>query len=187
MADWDQIYLDKSVGESKPARVLLDNQHLLPLGGKALDYASGLSANGVFLANHGFDVTAWDLSDVAVDKVNAYAIEKKLALHAKKIDIEKSLDTLQGEFDVIVVSFFLHRESLSELYKLLKPCGLLFYQTFSGEQLNGVGPSRSDFRLRRGELLKIFSSMKLLSYREDYAFSASENVIADQVFFVAQK
>jgi len=187
MADWDQIYLDKSVGESTPARVLLDNQHLLPLGGKALDYACGLSANGVFLAQHGFDVTAWDLSDVAVDKVNTYAVEKKLSLHAEKIDIEKSLDALQGEFDVIVVSFFLHRESLSVLYKLLKPCGLLFYQTFSGEQLNGVGPSRSAFRLHRGELLKVFSSMKLLSYREDYAFSANENVIADQAFFVAQK
>jgi tellurite methyltransferase len=187
MADWNQVYQEKTVAQSTPARVLLDNRHLLPSSGKALDYASGLSGSGVFLAQQGFDVTAWDLSDIAVDKINAYANKKKLSLHAQKMDLEKTADALQGEFDVIVVSFFLHRESLPILYKLLKPCGLLFYQTFSGEQLNGVGPSRRAFRLRRGELLEVFSSMKLLSYREDYAFSGSNNAIADQVFFVAQK
>jgi len=94
---------------------------------------------------------------------------------------------LQGQFDVIVVTFFLHRESLPLLHKLLRPCGLLFYQTFSGKQLNGVGPSRNAFRLRRGELLEVFSNMELLSYREDHAVLENKNVIADQVFFVAQK
>jgi len=187
VANWNQVYQDKTVAESTPARVLLDNQHLLPSRGKVLDYASGLSGNGVFLAQQGLDVTAWDLSDVAVDKINAYADENKLSLHAEKKDLENNVEGLQGEFDIIVVSFFLHRESLPVLYKLLKPCGLLFYQTFSGEQLNGVGPSRSAFRLRRGELLEVFTNMKLLSYREDCAVSEGAAVIADQVFFVAQK
>ena len=49
MANWNQVYQDKTVAESTPARVLLDNQHLLPSRGKVLDYASGLSGNGVFL------------------------------------------------------------------------------------------------------------------------------------------
>ena len=187
MADWNQIYQDKTVSGSTPARVLLDNLRLLPSNGKALDYASGLSGNGVFLAQQDFEVTAWDLSEIAVDKVNAYANEKKLSLHAEVKDLENSAEDLQGEFDVIVVSFFLHRESLPILYKLLKIGGVLFYQTFSGAQLNGTGPSRSDFRLCRGELLEVFSSMRLLSYREDYASPDNNDVIADQVFFVAQK
>ncbi len=187
MADWNQIYEDKSVAQTTPARVLLDNQRLLPSSGKALDYASGLSGNGVFLAQRGFDVKAWDLSDIAVSKVNAYAHKQQLSLHAEKMDLENNLQQLHGEFDVIVVSFFLHRESLSVLYKLLKPQGVLFYQTFVGEQLNGVGPSQSKFRLHRGELLKVFSNMKLLSYREDRFSSEKNDVISDQVFFVAQK
>jgi len=187
MADWNLIYQDKSVAESVPVRVLLDNQRLLPSCGNALDYASGLSGNGVFLAQQGFEVSAWDLSDIAVNKVNAYAHEKQLSLHAEKMDLENSVDKLKGEFDVIVVSFFLHRESLPILYKLLKPGGVLFYQTFSGEPLNGIGPSRSAFRLRRGELLEVFSNMQLLSYREDCSSTGKNNVIADQVFFVAQK
>lgn len=187
MADWNQIYQDKSVAECTPARVLLDNQRLLPSSGKALDYASGLSGNGVFLARQGFDVSAWDLSDIAVNKVNAYANEKQLSLHADKIDLENGTKQFQGEFDVIVVSFFLHRESLPVLYSLLKTGGVLFYQTFSGEQLNGVGPSRSAFRLHRGELLDVFSNMKLLSYREDCLLAEKSDLIADQVFFVAQK
>lgn len=187
MVDWNQVYQDKSVAEATPSRVLLDNQRLLPSGGKALDYASGLSGNGVFLAQQGFDVIAWDLSDIAVDKVNDFADKQKLTLYAEKMDLENNAEQLQGEFDVIVVSFFLYRKSLPVLYKLLKPRGVLFYQTFSGEQINGMGPSRSEFRLHRGELLDVFSELKLLSYREDPRSSERCGVIADQVFFVAQK
>jgi len=187
MADWNQVYQEKTVEKSTPAQVLLDNRHLLPLSGKALDYASGLSGNGVFLAQQGFDVTAWDLSDIAVDKINAFSNENKLSLYAKKVDLESGIEIGQDKFDVVVVSFFLHRDSLPLLYKLLKPSGLLFYQTFSGEQLNGVGPSRSAFRLRRGELLEVFSNMKLLSYREDIASLENNDAISDQTFFVAQK
>ena len=187
MADWDKVYQDKTVEKSTPAQVLLDNQHLLPSRGKALDYASGLSGNGVFLAQQGLDVTAWDLSGIAVDKINTYSKKNKLSLFAQEIDLEKNSQELQGEFDVVVVSFFLHRESLPVLYNLLKPSGLLFYQTFCGKQVNGLGPSRSSFRLRKGELLEMFSNMRLLSYREDCDLPDNDNVISDQVFFVAQK
>jgi len=186
VADWNQIYKEKLVADATPARVLLDNQHLLPVTGKALDYASGLSGNGVFMASQGLQVRAWDLSEVAVEKVNNYASDNGIAINAEVKNLESSSEEIQGQFDVVVVSFFLHRDSFQKIYNLLNPGGILFYQTFCGEQINGVGPSRADFRLQRGELLTTFKNMRLLSYREDLKTDRI-NAMPDQVYFVAQK
>lgn len=187
MANWDEIYREKSVDESTAARVLTENTRLIGRQGKALDYASGLSANGVYLAQHGLRVTAWDASDVAVEKINKHADKHSLPLVAEKKDLENNLDELQGQFDIVVVSFFLYRPAYEKLYELLKPGGLLFYQTFSGEQRNGIGPSRADFRLQRGELLRVFSEMELLFYREDPWLAGADDICSDQVLFVAKK
>lgn len=187
MADWNEIYQSKVIEDASPVSVLLDNQRLLPTQGRALDFASGLAGNGLFMARLGLQVTAWDMSDIAVSKINAYAKQNKLSIHAEKKDLENDIEELQGEFDVIVVSFFLCRKALPKIYNLLAPDGVLFYQTFSGKQLNGIGPSREDFRLMRGELLSSFQNMQLLFYREDGISTKREGVVADQVFFVAQK
>jgi SAM-dependent methyltransferase len=187
VADWEQIYAEKSVANATPAEVLKDNVHLLPSTGAALDYASGLAANALLLAQQGLAVTAWDYSCVAVEKINQYATEKALKLDGEVKDLEQDYQLLSGQFDVICVSYFLHRPSMSKLYDLLAPGGLLFYQTFSGSQRNSIGPSREAFRLRRGELLQTFSDMELLFYREDPQDVQPRNVYSDQVLFVAKK
>jgi len=106
--------------------VLLENTRLLPAHGKVLDYACGLAGNGFYLANKGYDITLWDVSDVAIEKASASAKKRGLKLQAEVKDLEKITSAPEAQFDVIVVSYFLHRESL------LKKDGLLFYQTFSG-------------------------------------------------------
>lgn len=187
MADWEQIYAEKSVADAAPAEVLEDNMHLLPASGIALDYACGLAGNAQLLARQRLTVTAWDKSSVAVEKINQYAATRALKLHAEVKDLEQDYQQLSGQYDVICVSYFLHRPSMKKLYDLLAPGGLLFYQTFSGAQRNSVGPSRNAFRLRRGELLQTFSAMELLFYREDPQIVEPRNAYSDQVLFVAKK
>jgi 2-polyprenyl-3-methyl-5-hydroxy-6-metoxy-1,4-benzoquinol methylase len=187
VADWEQIYTEKSVADASSAEVLKDNTHLLPASGTALDYASGLAGNGQLLAQLGLAVTAWDYSRVAVEKINQFAAAQDLNLHAEVKDLEQDYPLLSGQFDVICVSCFLHRPSMTRLYDLLAPGGLLFYQTFSGQQKNSTGPSREAFRLRRGELLQTFSAMELLFYREDPQQLEPRGVYSDQVLFVAKK
>ena len=165
MPDWNAVYNDKNIEDAAPANVLTDNEQLLDNKGMALDYACGLAGNGFYLADRGFQVNAWDASEVAVKKIN---------------------DCAKNKNDVVVVSYYLHRDALPFLYAALKKGGLLFYQTFSGDQLNGVGPSNKNFRLQRGELLKVFSNMELLFYREDSPQSNKNNK-PDQVCFVAKK
>ena len=187
MADWEQLYAEKSVVDAAPAEVLKDNMHLLPASGYALDYACGLAGNAQLLARQGMAVTAWDKSGVVVEKINQFAATQALKLLAEVKDLEQDYHQLSGQFDVICVSYFLHRPSMTKLYDLLVPGGLLFYQTFSGSQRDSVGPSREAFRLHRGELLQTFSAMELLFYREDPQVIEPRNTYSDQVLFVAKK
>ncbi len=187
MPDWDVVYSEKNITDATPSDVLLMNEHLLSNNGRALDFASGLAGNGLFLENKGYQVCAWDLSLVAVDKINEYAQANSLNLQAEQHDLEKIIINSGQLFDVLVVSYFLHRESLRGLLKLLNKGGLLFYQTFSGEQYNKQGPSRAAFRLKQNELLNVFADMTLLFYREDDMHAKGDAAKPGRVYLVAKK
>ena len=176
MPDWEKHYADLVVGDQNVASVLTENEKLLTAAGKALDYACGMAANGRWLAEKGYAVTAWDGSQNAIEKLSQYAKQNNISLLAEVRDLE-NFPPVRPEFDLIVVSFFLHRETLRNLYDALNPGGMLFYQTFLGEQKNGRGPSNINFRLKPNELKEIFSDMNILFYRED----------EDQALFVGQK
>ncbi len=187
MPDWNKTYAEKIIDNATPADVLVENKQLLSTQGAALDFASGLAGNGIYLARKGYHVSAWDLSQVAVEKINAYATENKLMLNAQAYDLENNLPEIKNKFDVVVVSYFLHRESLRYLYTILKKGGMLFYQTFSGEPFQQQGPQRREFRLKPNELLTVFSDMQLLFYQEDDRRSTSANAKPGQTCFVAKK
>lgn len=189
MPDWDKVYAEKNIEEVTSADVLKKNVHLLTGSGEALDYACGLGGNAILLESIGYQVSAWDKSSVAVFKLNAYAKNNDLNIDAECIDLEAQQPDSKDKFDIIVVSYFLHRATINRLYSLLKDGGLLLYQTFSGRQINGCGPSRDEFRLRRGELLELFSSMELLYYREDTDEENKPDADSrpGQVCFVARK
>ncbi len=187
MPDWDVVYAEKSILDATPADVLVLNQHLLSTKGLALDFASGLSGNGLYLAEKGYEVSAWDMSDVAVNKINQYAKNKSLSIYANVYDLEKNRPGIKKQFDLVVVSYFLNREGLRYLYDILKDGGLLFYQTFSGKQYKGQGPAREKFRLKKNELLDVFSDMQLLFYREDDVDLVKVDASQGQTYFVAKK
>ena len=187
MPDWNTVYAEKAVANAMPAEVLTINEHLLSTSGNALDYASGLAGSGTYLAAKGYQVSAWDLSETAVDKINEYAKTHELNIQAECIDLENNSPEIKNKFDLVVVSCFLHRETLRFLYETLKKDGLLFYQTFSGLPFNGQGPSRESFRLRKNELLGVFSDMQILFYREDDESSTGENARQGLTYFVAKK
>jgi len=187
MPVWDEVYTEKTIDNATPCNVLVTNKHLLPLNGRVLDYACGLAGNGIYLAKQSYDVIAWDLSGVAVEKINKYAEKNKISLNAEVYDLENNLPDIKDHFDIVVVSYFLHRETLRYLYDVLKKGGILFYQTFSGKQFKGQGPSNDGYRLQRNELLDVFSDMQLMFYREDDVCLSEDDSKQGQAFFVAKK
>jgi len=162
---WNRNFSNTEVKDT-PCTLLLENQHLLPKTGSALDLASGLGGNAVRLANLGLTTQAWDISSTAVSKVNGYSIQKSLPLTAVKLNLEHG-ELPDLKFDVIVVSHYLHRTLCEKLPSLLFPDGLLFYQTFTQLKVKSGGPNNPDFLLQDGELLNLFPTLSTIFYREE--------------------
>ena len=164
---WNHRYAaQKTQAQPTPAAVLTENQHLLPNTGATLDLACGLGGNALFLARRGLQVDAWDVAELAVEKLNELAVSQGLAVHTEARDVVANPPP-PNSFDVIVVSRFLQRQLVPSLIEALKPKGLVFYQTFVQDKPPGIGPQNPDYLLAENELLKLFSVLRILVYREE--------------------
>jgi SAM-dependent methyltransferase len=182
---WDSRYRDAG-GPGAPARVLLDNAHLLPPRGTALDLACGLGANSLFLAEHGLQTCAWDISPVAVEKLNTLARERGLPVTAEVKDALR--DPLPpARFEVVVVAHYLERALTQPLIETLRPGGLLFYQTFTRTAVSDAGPQKDEWRLADGELLTMFAPLRPVVYREEGRIGALDRGFRDKALLVAVK
>ncbi len=178
---WNKRYQQNSL-EPRAARVLMDNLHLLPRQGSALDLACGLGGNALLLAERGLSVEAWDLSPVAIDKLTHQA--RDLPIQARTVDINVTSLPV-NQFDVIVVSYFLERRLAPAIIDALRPNGLLFYQTFNQNQC-GRGPTNPAWRLQDNELLRLFKPLSVRYYREE-GMTGDAQAIRDEALLVAQK
>ena len=185
-AKWDARHGDPQA-QPKAAEVLLENAHLLPTRGRALDLACGLGGNALQLAQAQLQTTAWDISPVAIARLQAMAVDKALAnLQTEVRDVEIDPPPV-ARFDVIVVSYFLARRLAPSLVAALKPGGLLFYQTFTRIAVSDQGPANPDFRLGDNELLKLFSPLATRFYREENRLGDLMQGRRDVAMLVAEK
>jgi len=184
-AKWDARYRDAG-GRGQPASVLAENTHLLPERGRALDMACGLGSNALLLAERGLSVEAWDLSPVAIERLNADGGERGLPLQASVRDVVAEPPP-PGGFDVIVVAHFLERGLCPAISAALRPGGLLFYQTFTRARVTDTGPGNPAFRLDHNELLHLFADLSLVVYREEARIGKLTRGFRDQAMLVAQK
>ncbi|HEB78392.1 MAG TPA: methyltransferase domain-containing protein [Methylothermaceae bacterium] len=181
---WDRIHAD--AGWPAPARVLVENLHLLPHQGLALEAACGLGANALLLARRGLTVTAWDISPVAIDRLQRRAEREGLPLRAEVRDIESGTWPRET-WDVIVVTRFLNRDLCSRIQAALKPGGLLLYQTFVRHPVTPVGPSNPAYRLEENELLRLFAGLIVRAYREENHCGDLSRGLRNEAYLVAQK
>ena len=182
---WNRRYRAAGV-EPAAARVLADNLHLLPAGGRALDLACGFGGNAILLAQQGLDVDAWDIADVAIAALQNIARKRALAIRAQVRDVELHRPE-ENAFDVIVVSYFLNRDIVADLVNALKPGGLMFYQTFTRQRVSGRGPQGLEFRLADQELLHLFADLQLLFYREEGLAGDVQRGVRDEAMLIGRK
>ncbi|MCB1754392.1 MAG: class I SAM-dependent methyltransferase [Gammaproteobacteria bacterium] len=163
---WDERYRKAPDVEPRATDVLLNNLHLLPAQGKALDLACGLGGNARLLAGQGLDTSAWDISPVALQALDTASEKHDLKIETRVCDVLESPPPA-ASFDVIVVARFLDRRLFPHLRAALKPGGVLFYQTFTLENTGKGGPANPDFLLRSNELLEQFRDLTVLSFRDE--------------------
>jgi len=182
---WDSRYREAGL-PGAPATVLLENAHLLPRSGAALDLACGLGANSLLLEEHGLQTHAWDISPVAVEKLRAVALERRLPIIAEVKDALR--DPLPpAQFDVIAVTHYLERALTQPLVNALKTGGLLFYQTFTRTAVSDEGPQKDEWRLADGELLTMFAPLRPLVYREEGRIGDLSQGFRNKALLVAVK
>ena len=163
---WDAIYRNKPYRRPGANEVLVDNLHLLPERGCALDLACGLGGDALLLAAKGFETTAWDCSAVALERLQSAAQEQQTSVITEQCDIDSRAFPSE-QFDVISVGHFLSRPLSDKIVAALKPGGLLFIQTWCREKVAEVGPGNPEFLLAPNELLRLFSALSVVLYREE--------------------
>ena len=137
---------------------------LVPGGSPVLDVACGRGRHMRWFAELGYRVTGIDHDADALAAASAWGT----VVHA---DIENGPWPLAGQrFGAVVVTNYLWRPLLPTLLDAVAPGGVLIYETFAdGNQTVGK-PSRPDFLLQPGELLRTCASpdWRVVAYEDGF-------------------
>jgi tellurite methyltransferase len=164
---WDQRFKGEEFAFGKKANPFLRRHIALLPKGKALDLATGEGRNAVFLAQHGLDVDAVDISEIGLRKAQKLAREMRVKIHTFLAD----LDTYQigrEQYDLITNFYFLDRSLVQKMKRSLKKDGMVVFETYTLEhrRLGTGGPKDPRYFLTPNELLNLFKEFRILFYRE---------------------
>ena len=136
--------------------------HLLPTGCNVLDLACGHGRHMRHFAKRGHPVTGVDRNPEAITVV-AHSGEAVCA------DIENGPWPLVGRtFGGVVVTHYLWRPLWPRILESLAPNGVLIYETFAAGNESVGKPSRPDFLLCPGELLKVCQDLRVVAFEEGF-------------------
>ena len=164
---WDERFKGKGFAFGKePNPFLKKHIHLLQKG-KTLDIASGEGRNAIFLAQHGFEVDAVDISDRGLKKAQKLARDKGVKINTLLVDLDQ-YQIEKEKYDLIANFYFLRRGLIPKIKKGLKKGGRVIFETYTLEQKNvgTEGPKDPKYFLKPNELLRLFKDFRLLFYRE---------------------
>ena len=144
------------VAPEAPSPWLLRCQPWLPPPpARAVDFACGRGRHSRWLAGLGYRVLAVGRDPAALVPLAAVpGIEPRLAdLEADTPPFWEMPDLGPAQADLLVVSRYLHRPGLPALADLLRPGGVVVYETFMVGQAAWGRPTRAEFLLESQELL----------------------------------
>jgi thioredoxin reductase/SAM-dependent methyltransferase len=102
--DWDHRYSGDRMWSGNPNGTLVNEVGDLPPG-RALDVGAGEGGDAVWLAEHGWSVTASDISRHALDRVGAEAAARKLRIECLQADAN-AVDPFRGAtFDLVSAQY----------------------------------------------------------------------------------
>ncbi|MDA0833018.1 MAG: class I SAM-dependent methyltransferase [Planctomycetota bacterium] len=170
---WDQKYSDRMVPDLVMADEWLMDHAAKSNRGRAIDLACGLGHNAIWLAQQGWQVDAVDISPVGLSIAKKFAMIQSTDVNFICADLEGLFlvyhQQMETSYDLVSVFRFLDREHLPEIIpRLLKPGGLLIYETFSRKQLDRDDSHIKDarFTLSPGELPRLYSSLSVVAHEE---------------------
>ncbi|MBM3463965.1 MAG: class I SAM-dependent methyltransferase, partial [Armatimonadetes bacterium] len=164
MDAWELRYwADECAKGREPTPFLMENLGFVRRG-RALDVAMGEGRNAIFLAENGFEVTGIDISETAVTHAREWSARWNVNIDSQVADLE-SIELPENTYDLVVVVHYLQRSLFEQIIRTLKPGGMLIYETYTEDHVK-YRPMRPDYLLKRNELLRAFSPLYVMLYRE---------------------
>ncbi len=145
--------------------------HLVSAGASVLDVACGAGRHAAYFAQRGHAVTGVDNSPTAIDSARAQLPKSARLLVADMQAGPWPLLNDQGapeQFGAVVVTNYLWRALLPTLLASLAPGGVLIYETFAHGNASVGKPSRPDFLLQPGELMRACSGLRVVAFEDGF-------------------
>jgi tellurite methyltransferase len=161
---WDKIYRERKGKPYPPPDPLLYEVVPPPLHpeSRALDFASGMGQNGLWMASQGYIVDLMDISREALAIARGEMAMRNLRnVNLLQMDVEE-VELEEARYDVVCVFRYLKRDLLPQLAKTIKPGGRIIYETYNLSYLSIVPGFNVDFLLQSGELQAVFSVWQIL-------------------------
>lgn len=143
---------------------------LLPPRARVLDVACGTGRHAHALARLGHRVTALDRDPIAMKQVADHWPDDAPPPEALiTADIEQGAWPLDGvQFDALLITHYLWRPLWPTLQATLRPGGCYIHETFSVKHAQIGKPSRPDFLLQHGELLRVCQGWHIVAYEDGF-------------------
>jgi len=161
---WQQRYREDSYRKNNPVTLVADWLPKMPPG-KALDVACGAGRNAIFLAAAGYRVDAIDISAEGLKKAGQSAAEQGVEVNWIEHDFDRPFE-FDGDYDVILVMWYVNLELVTRLCDCLAPGGFLVCEEHLITAEDVIGPSSDDFRVAPGALRGAVAGLELLLYEE---------------------
>lgn len=165
-------------GKDRSPSILLVEYLPILSKGKALDIACGEGRNAIYLARHGYDVDAVDISEEALKKGRETAGDLKVNFLAA--DLEK-FRIPEESYDLIINFNYLQRSLINSIKSGLKRGGIVIFETYTVEQQAFGKPNNPEFLLKPNELLRMFSDLHIVYYREGIVEEDRKKAVASLI------
>jgi SAM-dependent methyltransferase len=175
-SDWwpllfDKIYAsDRPNFSQNPSALLVEAVEGRPPG-QALDVAMGQGRNALFLAQRGWTVTGFDVSDKGLEVATASASKAGVSMRAVKSSIEE-FEYGTARWDLIALIYvpaIAHEgAAIAKLAHALKPGGLLVIESFASDRNT---PQRRPVDIDPAVLEAALSGFEILRFDDRQAVS----------------
>ena len=162
MTDWDERYQQGRHITDRPHPLITSfASRLAP--GRALDVASGTGRHAIWLAEHGWQVTAVDYSRIAIEILRQRCRDKGLAVESVTADLERHEFGIEPEsYDLIILCNYLQRDLFATLKSGTRIGGTVIAVIALVDNDPNIRPMNPAYLLNPGELQAEFQGWEIV-------------------------
>jgi len=168
--------------DPEPAALLrAELARLRAVGAPALDLACGRGRNALALGREGIVTIALDRERGRLAALATAARADALPVHPLLAELEAGggIPLASASCGAVLVFRYLHRPLAPEIERVLRPGGLLLYETFTRRQREIADhPRNPAFLLDPGELPKLFPGLETLRFEEAEVAAPEREAVA---------